>query len=150
MEKAALTVIFSPLIAHDSFTKSLDFSKELSGTVSHVVWDVRSCWHRVPARCLTPEILPVVEPAELWEQRFAASALLWERSLLLGPKPSERRRHSNTHLLSVCNTGESGILFQLSWKACPLVHRQQYPLLSIPAVPILMQSALDTCLNSVP
>jgi len=43
MEKAALTVIFSPLIAHDSFTKSLDFSKELSGTVSHVVWDVRSC-----------------------------------------------------------------------------------------------------------
>lgn len=104
MEKAALTVISSSLIAHNSLIKIF---------ISRYPAQFQmSCGTRgpvdtgVPAWCLPPEILPVVEPAELWEQRSAASAPLWERSLLLGPKPSERRRYSDNHLLSVCNPGE--------------------------------------------
>lgn len=128
MEKAALTVISRSLIAHNSLIKSMDFSKQLFGTVSNVVWDVGSCWHGVPGWCLTPEVLPVVEPAELWEQRFAASALLWERSLLLGPKPSERRRYSNIHLISVCNTDELGILFQTFMESLPPTPAAAVPL----------------------
>lgn len=43
MEKAALTVISRSLIAHNSLIKSMDFSKQLFGTVSNVVWDMGSC-----------------------------------------------------------------------------------------------------------
>lgn len=100
--------------------------------------------------CLTPEVLlPVVQPAELWEQRFAASALLWEQSPWLGPKLSERRRYSNRHLLPVCNTGELGIPFQTLKESLSPTSVALVPL-STPVVSILpMQSAPDTPRNPI-
>lgn len=148
MEKAALTLISSSLIAHKSlikiFLSRYPAQFQMCGTWGPVDTGV-------PVWCLPPEILPVVEPAELWEQRSAASAPLWERSLLLGPKPSERRRYSDNHLLSVCNPGELGILFHTSLESVPPTPEAAVPLLSVPAVLILpMSPAPDTSPNSVP
>lgn len=132
-EKAALAVISSSRIAHNPlimiflsrYLAQVQMPRGTRGPVDAGV----SAWR------LTPQILPVVEPAELWEQRSAASALLWERSLLLGPKPSERRKYSNKHLLSVCNTGESGILSQTFMESLPPSPEVAVPLLSPPVSP---------------
>lgn len=83
---------------------------------------------------LSPECsLPAVEPAGLWEQRFAASAPLWERSLWLGPKPSARRRYRKRQFQSITQVSQ---VFspKMSWPICRC-HQQQWHPVSVSLCP---------------